>query len=51
MGKLVPKVVTDALADWLDRLPLASYAATVYEYVVDADKPVSLKLTVVAVPT
>ena len=34
-------VVAEAEVDWLEVLPAASYAATVYVYPVDIDSPVS----------
>jgi hypothetical protein len=44
------EVVAEALADCAEIFPAASKAATVYVYVVDADRPVSEYAVVVLVP-
>jgi hypothetical protein len=44
-------VVTDSAAESADTLPAASSARTVYEYVVDAVRPVSENEVVLDVPT
>src|SRR6476660_9617542 len=45
-----PEVVAETAAEGVEALPAASYATTVYEYCVDAVRPVSVNDVVAVVP-